>query len=74
MILAFGPSFGVGTNGFGFIVSWATNVPVVVEACTNPANHAWSPAATNTLAGGASYFSDPEWESYPARFYRVRSL
>ena len=41
--------FGVQTNPFGFIISWATNVPVVVEACTNLANPTWSPVDTNTL-------------------------
>ena len=61
------------TNGFGFIISWATNVSVVVEACTNLANPIWSPVGTNTLTGGSSYFSDPQWTNYPARFYRLRS-
>ncbi len=73
MILNNGPSFGVHTNGFGFTIFWATNIPVVVEACTSLANHGWSPVATNTLTNGASYFSDPDWTNYPARFYRLRS-
>ena len=60
------------SNAFGFIISWATNLPVVAEACTNPANHSWSALKTNTLTGGWSYFSDPQWANYPARFYRVR--
>jgi hypothetical protein len=74
LILNNGPSFGVKTNLFGFIISWATNIPVVVEACTNPANHTWSPVSTNSLTNGSSYFSDPQWTNYPARFYRLRSL
>ena len=73
VILDFGPSFGVQTNGFGFIISWATNRPVVVEASTNLATPTWSPVATNTLTNGSSYFSDPQWTNYPARFYRLRS-
>jgi hypothetical protein len=73
LILNNGASFGVQTNGFGFIISWATNIPVVVEACTNLANHTWSPVGTNNLTGGSSYFSDPQWTNYPARFYRLRS-
>ena len=73
VILNTGPSFGVQTNGFGFIISWATNVPVVVEACTNLANPTWSPVGTNTLTGGSAYFSDPQWTNYPGRFYRLRS-
>jgi hypothetical protein len=73
LILTSGPRFGVQSNAFGFIISWATNLPVVVEACTNLANHSWSPVQTNALAGGWSYFSDPQWTNYPGRFYRVRS-
>jgi hypothetical protein len=73
LILTSGPGFGVQSNAFGFIISWATNLPVVVEACTNLANHSWSPVHTNALTGGWSYFSDPQWANYPGRFYRVRS-
>jgi hypothetical protein len=73
VILNSGPSFGVQTNGFGFIISWATNIPVVVEASTDLANPNWSPVATNTLTGGSAYFSDPQWANYPVRFYRLRS-
>ncbi len=73
IILTTAPNFGIQSNRFGFIISWATNLPVVVEACTNPANHNWSPVQTNALTGGWSYFSDPQSANYPARFYRVRS-
>jgi hypothetical protein len=73
VIINNGPSFGVQTNGFGFIISWATNTPVVVEACANLANPIWSPVGTNSLTNGSSYFNDPQWTNYPARFYRIRS-
>ena len=73
LILNNGPSFGVQTNGFGFIISWATNISVVVEACTNLANPVWQPIQTNTLTGGSSYFSDPQWTNYPSRFYSLSS-
>jgi hypothetical protein len=73
LILTSGPGFGVQSDAFGFIISWATNLPVVVEACTNPANHSWSSLKTNALTGGWSYFSDPQWTNYPGRFYRLRS-
>jgi hypothetical protein len=73
LILASVPGFGVQSNAFGFIISWATNLPVVVEACTNLANHGWSALKTNALSGGWSYFSDLQWSNYPVRFYRVRS-
>jgi hypothetical protein len=74
IFLTTAPSFGIHSNRFAFIISWTTNVPVVVEACESLANPAWSPVATNTLAGGWAYFSDPQWTNYPARFFRVRSL
>jgi uncharacterized repeat protein (TIGR03803 family) len=64
---------GVQTNQFGFTITGPSNLVIVVEACTNLANPAWVPLATNTLTGGSSYFSDPQWTNYPARFYRLRS-
>jgi len=73
LILNNRPGFGVRTNGFGFIISGATNISVVVEASTNLANPIWSPVGTNTLTGGSSSFSDPKWTNYPSRFYRLRS-
>jgi hypothetical protein len=72
-ILNFEPNFGVQTNCFGFTISWATNISVVVEACTNLANPDWQPVQTNTLTTGSAYFSDPQWMNYPNRFYRLRS-
>ena len=66
-------SFGVRTNRFGFNITWASDMVVVVEACTDLANPTWSPVGTDTLTGGSSYFSDPQWTNYPARVYRLRS-
>jgi hypothetical protein len=66
-------TFGVQTNGFGFNINWAANQVVVVEACTNFSNPVWQPVQTNTLTGGSSYFSDPQWTNYPGRYYRLRS-
>jgi len=66
-------TFGVHSNRFGFTISWATNVNVVVEACTNFVNSLWTPVFTNTLTNGTTSFSDPKWTNYPGRFYRLRS-
>ena len=66
-------SFGAQTNQFGFNITWASDTVVVVEACTDLANPVWTSVGTNTLAGGSSYFSDPQWTNYPGRFYRLRS-
>jgi hypothetical protein len=65
--------FGVQPNQFGFTISGATNVPVVVEAATDLSKRLRTPIATNTLTAGTSYFSDPQWTNYPARFYRLHS-
>jgi hypothetical protein len=74
LILNNSPSFGVESNRFGFIISWVTNLSVVVEACTNLGeNPMWVPVQTNSLPNGWSYFGDPQWTNFPARFYRIRS-
>ncbi|MBU6411128.1 MAG: leucine-rich repeat protein, partial [Verrucomicrobia bacterium] len=73
LILNNGPNFGVQAGGFGFIISWATNISVVVEASTNLADPIWTLVATNTLIGGSSYFNDPQWVNYSSRFYRISS-
>ncbi len=72
LILNSSSSLGVRTNCFGFIISWATNASVVVEACTDLAHPTWSAVGTNILSGGSAYFSDPQWTNYPGRFYRLR--
>jgi hypothetical protein len=73
VILTTAPNFGVQTNNFGFVISWATNAPVVVEACTTLSNPSWSAVSTNTLTDDWSNFSDARWTNYPNRFYRVRT-
>ena len=70
-ILTFEPTFGVKTNQFGFTISWATNIPVSVQACTDLANPVWSSIATDTLVNGSSYFVDTQWTNYSCRFYRI---
>jgi len=75
LILNNGPGFGVQTNRFDFTISWATNLSVIVEACTNLANPIWSPVATNRLTSGVSFFSDPQRiNNYSGRFYRISSM
>ncbi len=73
VILSHGPNFGMTTNRFGFVISWAANKPVVIDACSNLAAPQWLAVETNSLAGGASYYSDPKWTNYPTRFYRLRT-
>jgi hypothetical protein len=68
-------SASVQSSLFGFTISWATNLPVVVEASMSfSAASSWQPLQTNSVVNGVSYFGDAEWTNYPSRFYRVRSL
>jgi hypothetical protein len=66
-------SFGVQNNQFGFNITGTTNIPIVVEACTNFASPIWQPLQTSTVTNGSIYFNDPAWINYPNRFYRIRS-
>ena len=63
---------GVGINGFGLTVTGTNGLAFVIEASANLTDLTWVPLATNTLTGGTSYFSDPQWTNYPGRFYRLR--
>ena len=65
--------FGVRTNRFGFNITGITNIPIVVEACTDLECGSWTSLQTCTITNGSIYFSDPTWTNYPARFYRIRS-
>jgi hypothetical protein len=75
MVLKSGPSFGVTSGTFGFIISWATNATVIVDACTNLANAVWLPISTNTVTAtiGTATFNDAQWKTFSRRFYRLRS-
>jgi hypothetical protein len=65
-------SFGVRTNGFGFNITGTTNIPIVLEACTDLASPAWVSLRSGLLTNGSLHFSDPQWTNYPGRFYRLR--
>jgi hypothetical protein len=69
-----GPSFGVRTNQFGFNITWASGMTIVVEASTTLVNPTWLPLQTNILSGGTLYFSDAWWTNSPRRFYRIVGL
>ena len=70
LIQACGANFGVRNNQFGFTVinGAPTNIPIVVEACTNLASPVWTPLLSLTLSN-SFYFSDPQWTNYSARYY-----
>ena len=74
------PPPAIGTNGFGFTLSWATNATVVVEAADALASSGWSAISTNTIRyvpngtnafNGWLQFNDSQWTNSRSRFYRV---
>jgi hypothetical protein len=73
LIQASGASFGVRNGQFGFTIAGTTNIPIVVQACTNLSNPNWVSLQALTLTNGLFYFSDPRWTNYSSRFYRVSS-
>jgi hypothetical protein len=62
---------GVRNHQFGFNITGATNLPVVVESCTNLARPVWAPVQTVSLTGGTYYFSDPQTTNNPSCFYQL---
>jgi hypothetical protein len=73
LIQAGAVSFGVQTNQFGFNISGTTNIPIVVEACTNLTAPAWFPVATLEVTNGSVYFSEPLQAGNAGRYYRISS-
>jgi hypothetical protein len=70
-----GSDFGlcVRSNRCAFTITGTTDIPIVVEACTNLRSASWTSLQSCTLTNGSIYFSDPQRATYPIRFYRIRS-
>jgi len=64
-------NFGVNENQFGYNISGANGLNIIIEACTDLENPFWIPLATNILKGDVFYFRDPSWTNYSGRFYRI---
>lgn len=73
LIQASGTSFGVSNSQFGFNVTGTTNIPIVVEACSNLASPVWTPLQSLTLTNGLFHFSEPVQTNGSGRFYRISS-
>ena len=74
LILTSNPEFGPRVTGFTFRISWASSVPLMVEATTDPGSSVWSPLGSVTLTNGTALFTDTTWNEHPARHYRIRPL
>jgi hypothetical protein len=66
-------TFGIHGGHFGFTLSAAAQVPVVIEACSDPAVGDWTVIdAVVCDTDGIAHFSDPEAADAPSRIYRFR--
>jgi hypothetical protein len=68
-IEAGGAGFGVSGGQFGFNITNAANLTVVVEVCTNLTGRVWTPLRTVTLTNGVYYYSEPAQAGVGGRFY-----
>jgi hypothetical protein len=64
---------GPDQGRFGFTVTGTADIPLIIEAISNPSVTAWTALQTCTLTNGALDFTDPASAKYPARFYRICS-
>jgi hypothetical protein len=65
--------FWGAANRFGFNIGGTPDIPLVIQASTDPAARSWISLQSCTLTNGLIYFSDPQWTNFPGRFYRIRS-
>jgi hypothetical protein len=66
-------ALGVQDGKFGFTISGAADVPVVVEACADLTDPIWTKVTSLTFnAEGTAVFSDPDVANQPGQFYRFR--
>jgi hypothetical protein len=63
--------FGLRSNQFGFNITGTSNIPIVLEACTNLAIPIWIPLQVLNLTNGLFYFSEPFQPNNSERFYRI---
>lgn len=66
-------AFGVQQGHFGFDITGTADIPVVIEASTNPVAGSWIPLHNCTLTNGSIHFADPQLATQPGCFYRLRS-
>jgi hypothetical protein len=59
--------------GFGFGITGATNIPIVLESCTNLSPALWTTLLRCTLTNGSIYFDDSSCTNRPQCYYRIRS-
>jgi hypothetical protein len=64
-------NFGVGEDGFSFMITGTEGIPIGVEATEDLLAGTWTILETNTLAGGALEFQDEDRGNLGNRVYRI---
>jgi len=73
-VVLWNPEFttvGLSAGTLSCTITGTTNIPILVETCTDLVAAAWSPLQTTNLTTGSFDFTDPNSTNYPARFYRI---
>jgi hypothetical protein len=63
--------FRLPPNTFSVAITGTTNIPIVLEACTNLSPSIWVPVLNCTLTNGLLVFTDPNSANYSACYYRI---
>lgn len=71
VVLNNGSLSAIRPGGFQLTVSWAANLPVVLEATDSLDAPNWQWLATLSLTNGSATYGDPRWERWTNRFFRV---
>ncbi|HUC85520.1 MAG TPA: leucine-rich repeat domain-containing protein, partial [Candidatus Acidoferrales bacterium] len=67
------PPAAMALQPFGFTITGAANMPVVVEASTNLVDGSWTVIESAVLTNGSFNFLDAQSTNYSGRYYRIRS-
>jgi hypothetical protein len=66
-----GANYGMTNNQFGFQITGTSNIPIVLQACTNLSNPAWTTLTNVNLTNGVFNFSEPMQTNACGRYYRI---
>jgi len=66
-------AFGFSSSRFGFDIVGTPNIPLKIEATDSLNPGKWAPILTTTInAEGTCQFTDPDFSTKTARFYRIQ--
>jgi hypothetical protein len=66
-----GANFVMTNHQFGFQITGTSNIPIVLQACTNLTSPVWTTLTNVNLTNGVFNFSEPMQTNAPGRYYRI---